>query len=257
MLDQLLNAIILYPLIAIFFLIASLVGVWLGKRRQSTVHSKDTEPVTVTSILALLALLLAFTLSHALSRYEDRRSLVLEEAKAIDSVSHLVLLLPKEVQAPTLNLLYQYAITRAGLGVPYNPLKLENDIERSKYILRQLWENTSSFVVPQSLPISLYLVALDDLTKLQQKRLGSYLYHIPDAVILMLLSVAALAIGFTGYHVSLTETKPQIGTMIMAITVAVVIAGVIDLDQPARGLIKVPTKALLDTVEEIQFWKGL
>jgi hypothetical protein len=68
----------------------------------------------------------------------------------------------------------------------------------------------------------------------------------------MLLGVAMVAIGFTGYHVGLTETKPRLGTLIMAVTIAVVIVGVIDLDQPARGLIRVPVQSLVDVAQEIQ-----
>ena len=68
----------------------------------------------------------------------------------------------------------------------------------------------------------------------------------------MLLGVAIVAIGFTSYHVGLTESKPRFGTLIMAVTIAVVIVGVIDLDQPSRGLIKVPVQSLVDIAKEIQ-----
>jgi hypothetical protein len=68
----------------------------------------------------------------------------------------------------------------------------------------------------------------------------------------MLLGIAMVAIGFTGYHVGLTETRPRFGTLIVAVTVAVVIVGVIDLDQPARGLIRVPVQSLIDVAKEIQ-----
>jgi hypothetical protein len=37
----------------------------------------------------------------------------------------------------------------------------------------------------------------------------------------------------------------------MAVTIAVVIVLVVDLDQPARGFIQVPTQALVDVAKEI------
>jgi hypothetical protein len=38
----------------------------------------------------------------------------------------------------------------------------------------------------------------------------------------------------------------------MAVMVAVVIVGVIDLDQPTRGLIRVPIQSLVDVGKDIQ-----
>jgi hypothetical protein len=90
------------------------------------------------------------------------------------------------------------------------------------------------------------------MTKIQERRLSALRYHVPDAVVLMLLGVAMVAVGFTGYHAGLTETRPRLGTLIMALMIAVVIVGVIDLDQPARGLIRVPNQSLVDVAKDIQ-----
>ncbi len=68
----------------------------------------------------------------------------------------------------------------------------------------------------------------------------------------MLLAVAMSAIGFTGYHIGLTDTRPRLGMLLLAVMVAVVIVGVIDLDQPARGLVRVPVQSLVDVAKEIQ-----
>src|SRR5262249_53353564 len=145
-----------------------------------------------------------------------------------------------------------YIAVRIGLGVPYDPAKLDRDIVKSKELLAQLWQQAVAVSEPQTLTANRFINSLDEMSKIQEKRLHAVLYHIPNAVVLMLLGVAMVAIGFTGYHVGLTETKPRLGTLIMAVTVAVVIVGVIDLDQPARGLIRVPVQSLVDVAQEIQ-----
>jgi hypothetical protein len=250
MLDQLLSATLLYPLVIALFVGAVELGGWVGRRFHRTkIKSEDLETATV-STLGLLALLLAFTLSHALSRYEDRRSLVVEEANAIGSAAHLALMLPKQAQMPLLSLLRDYIAVRIGLGVPYDPAKLDRDIAKSR--VAQLWQQAVAVSEPQTLAANRFINSLDEMTKIQEKRLHAVLYHVPNAVVLMLLGVAMVAIGFTGYHVGLTETKPRLGTLIMAVTIAVVIVGVIDLDQPARGLIRVPVQSLVDVAQEIQ-----
>lgn len=81
----------------------------------------------------------------------------------------------------------------------------------------------------QSLPAHRFINALDEMT-----------------------SLATVAIGFTGYQSGLTCSHLHGATIIMAVTVAVVIVLVVDLDQPARGFIRVPTLALVDVAKEIK-----
>ena len=68
----------------------------------------------------------------------------------------------------------------------------------------------------------------------------------------MLIGLAIVAIGFTGYQSGLTQSRLHAPTLIMAVTLAVVIVLVIDLDQPVRGFIRVPIKALIDVAKNIQ-----
>src|SRR6516162_9229817 len=140
MLDQLLDATFLYPLVIILFLGSAELSGWIGQRfHRNRIKSEDLETLTV-STLGLLALLRAFTLSHALSRYDDRRSLVVEEANAIDSTAHLASMLPAQAQSSILGLLRDYISIRIGLGVPYDSAKLERDVTKSKELLRRLWQ---------------------------------------------------------------------------------------------------------------------
>jgi hypothetical protein len=104
------------------------------------------------SALGLLALLLAFSLSHALSRYEVRRALVLEEANAIGSTARLATMLPNEPQPAILNLLREYVAVRIGLRRTYDPAKLERDSAKSRELLSELWRQAVAVSDPQSLP---------------------------------------------------------------------------------------------------------
>jgi len=81
--------------------------------------------------LGLLALLLAFSFSLALSRYDARRTLVLEEANAIGSTANFALMLPEPARKPIHKMLRAYTEVRIGLGVPYDPAKLQRDIALS------------------------------------------------------------------------------------------------------------------------------
>jgi hypothetical protein len=251
MLDQLLDATFLYPIVIILFLGSAELGAWLGQRPQGKSNRSEDIATLTVSTLGLLALLLAFSLSHALSRYEDRRALVVEEANAIGSTANFALMLPKQAQASILSTLRDYADVRIGLSVPYDPAKLERDVAKSSDLLTSLWRQAVAVSEPQSLAANRFINSLDEMIKIQQRRLISLQYHVPNAVVLMLLGVGMIAIGLTGYHAGLTQTRPRMATLIMAATVAVVIVLVIDLDQPARGLIRVPTQALVNVAKGI------
>jgi hypothetical protein len=178
--------------------------------------------------------------------------LVVEEANAIGSTAHFALMLPTQAQGPILNLLRDYIAVRIGLGIPYDQTKLQRDVAKSTDLVARLWQQAVAVSEPQSLPANRFINSLDEMSKIQERRLNAYLYHVPNAFVLMLLAVAMAAIGFTGYHTGLTNTQPRLGILMMAVTVAVVIVGVIDLDQPARGLVRVPVQSLVDVAKEIQ-----
>jgi hypothetical protein len=64
---------------------------------------------------------------------------------------------------------------------------------------------------PQSLASHRFSNSLDEMTKMKERRVAALNYHIPNAVVLMLLGIAMIAVGFTGYHAGLTETQPRHG----------------------------------------------
>ena len=88
-----LDAAFLYPAIAVLIAGAGELGNFVGRRFGKTrTDGSDIGTLTGAS-LGLLALLLAFSFSLALSRYEARPNRVLEEANAIGSTANFALML--------------------------------------------------------------------------------------------------------------------------------------------------------------------
>ena len=114
---------VLYPVVIALMVIAAELGHIIGwrTRRRNPDHA-DLGTLTGAT-LGLLALLLAFGFSIALSRYEARRTMVLEEANAIGSTANFALMLPAPAQQPILSLLRDYTVVRAGFGIPFDPPK--------------------------------------------------------------------------------------------------------------------------------------
>src|ERR1700759_422969 len=88
------NLAILYPIVLATIFMTAELGILLGRMCRET---QSTELGTFTGAsLGLLALLLGFSFSLALSRYDARRGWALEEANAISSTANFVLMLPKQ-----------------------------------------------------------------------------------------------------------------------------------------------------------------
>src|SRR5215469_17966021 len=95
-------------------LIAGEAGFRLG-RRSGNQAAKDTKSQHLTveaGILGVLGLLLGFTMSMALTRFEARKHLVLEEAQAIGAAYSFTHLLPAEESNEIADLLRDYTKTR-------------------------------------------------------------------------------------------------------------------------------------------------
>jgi hypothetical protein len=131
---------------------------------------------------------------------------------------------------------------------PTTRAKLERDITRSLDLQARLWKEAVALTTtaPQSLPAYRFVTSLNEMNNIHESRLTTLRYYVPSAVMFMLIGVAMVAMGFTGYHAGGRETRGRVATLIMSLMVPVVIMLTVDLDQPARGFIEVSTRHLAD-----------
>jgi len=108
------SLVVLYPVTVGVILAMAGIGVVLGNFARSRMQATELGTFTGAA-LGLLALLLGFSFSLALSRYDSRRGWVLEETNAISSTANSALMLPSPAQRPILNLLHEYAVIRRDL----------------------------------------------------------------------------------------------------------------------------------------------
>ena len=109
----------------VFFLLGDELGFRLGRRKRPTVD-EDARSQIITiqgAMLGLLALLLGFTFSMAMSRFEVRKQQVLEESNAIGTTYLRAQLMPEPPRKEVSNLLRRYVevrlnFYRAGMDGP-------------------------------------------------------------------------------------------------------------------------------------------
>jgi len=241
---------IIYPMAFGVIVLAAELGVLLGRLCRGRIQFTELGTFTGAA-LGLLALLLGFSFSLALSRYDARQAWVLEEANAISSTANFALMLPQQPRKPILNLLREYATIRRGLGIPFDTVKFNGDIVQSLAIQTTLWQQAMQLSDddPQSLPLHRFVNSFNEMNNVHERRLTALRYHVPGAVTGVLCGVAMLVIALTGYHVGVSGARRNGSLLMMALMVAAVIMLIVDLDRPARGLIQVPVAALDDAVK--------
>ena len=114
MLDRLYQSdlLVLYPMTLILIAGAAEFGAWTGRRSRGGATNGADMSTPTGAVLGLVALLLAFSFSLSLSRYDERRSQLLEEANAIGSTANFALMLPQPAREPILSLLRDYTAVR-------------------------------------------------------------------------------------------------------------------------------------------------
>jgi hypothetical protein len=243
----------LFPLWALFIIILLVVllsvefGYRLGKYRRSRREEEKEAPLgtMVGATLGLLAFILAFTFGLAASRFDNRRHLLLDEANAIGTTYLRAGMLPEGGQQAR-DLLRDYVAARLEA---LQPGKLTEGIRRSEEIQQKVWteaENVGN-KNPNSIVVGLFVQSLNQMIDLHAERIQAGLRsRIPGAIWLGLFAVASLSLATMGYHAGLGGTRRSLAIVAVAVTFAVVIELIADLDRPQEGVLRVSQQALLD-----------
>jgi len=238
-------------------LIAALeIGRRLGQKARAEIDdaAKSQANSLQGAIIGLLALLLAFTLSMAISRYENRRQLVLDEANAIGTTYLRAKLLPPPYSTDAANLLRQYVANRLEFyNAGIDQARLQADSVQAEQLQRQLWSIAvaASARDNRAVPTSLFVQTLNDTIDLQTKRLAAFSNRIPETVIWLLLGVAVVAAGIVGYNNGLANRRHVFGALTLVVLLTIIIWVIIDLDRPRRGLILVSQQSMINLQEFI------
>ena len=249
------------PVVAIFvlFVIVSLLcyegGFRVGRWWQERTPGEQEGPtgMIVGSILALLAFLLAVTMSMASDRFDTRRAIVLDEANSIGTTYLRAGYLPEPASSQIRQLLREYVPLRI-IVTDAKAADLAADIARSTEILTQVWTISEEVAktTDQGDLVSLYLDSLNETIDLNETRVTAGLYaRVPETILLLLIVGSVLGIGMVGYSAGLTERRSLISAVVLAIALGAVIMILVDLDRPREGFIQVSQQPLIDLQRQI------
>ena len=240
------NEWLLFGMISVLFFLASEAGFQIGRVRRAAVDESGKSQIGTleAAILGLLALLLGFTFSMVLLRFETRKEMVLKESNAIGTCYLRAQMLPEPQKTEISELLRQYVDSRLKAARTSN---LQELISRSEKLHDQLWSQAvaTEKKEPQRLITLLFIQSLNDVIDIHSERLRVAMDRVPDMVWLLLFVVTVFSMGMIGYGTGLGQRHQLIPRLVVAVLIALVILVIMDLGQPQRGLIRVSQQSMM------------
>lgn len=223
------------------------VGVLVGRRvRHLSESLREPFGALQAALLGVVGLILAFGLSLAVTRYESRRAVVVDEANAIGTTYLRAQTLKEPVRGHSLALLPRYTDTTIRLSdaIPGSTEATEA-IAGGERLQRQLWGLAGQALdaEPVASAPRLYVETLNEMIDAQTARVAALNDRVPDAVLALEVIGAALALGLLGAYLAILG-RGVITVAIAAGLVTMLLLVTCDLDRPTRGLIKVPATPL-------------
>jgi hypothetical protein len=245
----------LFSALSIFAL--SEVGFRLGEHRGSAAEGKDPSWLLEASAYTMLALLLGFSFSMALGRYDARRSTFLREANAINTAFLRAQLLDLKTRAAVRADLRAYVAERLAFArADAAPQQRAIADANSAALAGDLWNLAIKAATrdPRSTMVPLFVAALNDVINLSSEERAVLTNHIPDVVIVWLLLIALIASVMMGYGFGREGRRALVVKGVFAVMVALVFGLVLDLDRPQRGIIRVnlsPMQRVQQSIESV------
>jgi hypothetical protein len=236
-------------------LVATELGFRLGLRNQRNADepTKAHFAALQVALLALLALIVAFTFSIAVARFDARKDLVIEESNAIGTTYLRARLLAEPQRKEVVGLLRAYVDEQlAFYAAGIDPARLEAANAKIASLQERLWliAIVLSEQDPRSVPTGLFVQSLNGMIDLHAKRIKALENRLPDAVIYLVLIVAVVTVAFVGYGRGLAGRRNFVSDAILAGLVIIVFSIILDLDRPRRGLITV-SQSSLERLQEV------
>ena len=238
----------LYVATVVIILLAIEGGRWLGRYRAKQQEHELEAPVSVMvgATLGLLAFMLAFTFGLAASRFDMRRTFVVDEANAIGTTYLRAALLAEPHRTEVRNLLREYVDVRLELATLG---KTEGALPKSDELHGRLWSQAVAVGEknPGSIVVGLFIGSLNEVIDLHAKRVNLGLRtRGPDAIWAGLYFIIILATGAVGYHEGLAGARRSLAVFALVLAFSVVMLLIVDLDRPMEGTLKVSQQAMIE-----------
>jgi hypothetical protein len=233
---------------ALFFAVAMLTFwalAWRWGRRSPPEPGEDPGTKFTDASMALLGLLLAFTFSLALARHDRRREAAVAESNAIGDFYTCATLLKEPSRSKLQIVVRNYARHKLDMA---RQLALETDqdeaIQQSQEMQARMTDVVAEAIAGGTAIANPLTNTLNNLTSSDAVHLAANQAKLPWIIVLLLLLGSVVPAFLMGLHQGTSHKAHLSGTFSFIVLVTLVIFVTLDLNQPARGFIRVNQESL-------------
>jgi hypothetical protein len=207
----------------------------------------------VGALLGLLAFMLAFAFGMAAERRGERIQLLLDEVNSIGTTYLRTGTIPEPHRSASREILREYVDLR--LDAAEHPDRLLAGLQKSTELQRALWVHAEALAdadLKNPDIAALYIDSLNETIDLQTSRFTVGSRRIPSVVwvtFALLIVLTSLAVG---YNFGKLSSQPRrLMTAMLAVSLAIVMFLIFDLDRGNQGFLKVNQQPLYDLRDQI------
>ena len=245
-----------YPIpFLLISLFAFLLAGWFGTRLHAKHGAfrdevRDFFAIILGAALALLSLIIAFTFSMAVSRYDQRKNYEEQEANAIGTEYLRADQFSPADAARIHALLRRYLDQRVAFYKTRDERELLQINLRTAQLQSELWSAASSSAAALPAPMAAFVLAgMNDVLNSQGYTQAAWWNRIPVAAWILLIVISVFCNLLVGFG---SPGKSAFIVLILPIVLSVSLYLMADIDSPRHGIINVKPQNLESLAQSLQ-----
>lgn len=220
--------------------VAGQLGVWLSRwHGPGNPDVRDAFNIVQGATLTLLGLIIGFTFSMAISRYDQRKNYEEAEANAIGTEYVRADLLPLDDAAKLRSLLIHYLGQRIAFYEAVNREELPSISARKSELQAKLWSAAAIPANEHRDPVTALVVAgMNDVLNSDGYTQAAWWNRIPISAWILLAVIALGSNMLVGFGAGKLTSQPVL-MLVLPFTIAVAFGLIADIDSPRGGVIRV------------------
>jgi hypothetical protein len=244
------NYILRFSFIVLFLSLVMLwlsvrIGVSFRKRRRSLEENeRDDFGIIMAAILTLLGLIIGFSFSMAITRYDQRKNLEEAEANAIGTEYVRVDFLPAADAARVRSLLKSYLAQRILFYKTRDDRHLREIDATTAQLETDLWSAVQTPAAAQPTPlVTIAVTGMNDVLNSKASTLAAWWNRIPNAAWGLMATIAICCNLLIGYGARRGPAKTML-LLVLPLIVSISFSLIADIDSPRGGIVRVQAQNL-------------
>jgi len=244
-----------YPLLILVvslsaFWISSSIGAWLRKRTRNLEEGdRDDFKFVLGGTLTLLGLIIGFTFSMAVSRYDQRKNLEQQEANAIGTEYDRADLLPPTDALKVHALLKNYLDQRISDYTSRNEQMHRQAVAQTTRLQTDMWSAVSTSAAARPSPLTALAVAgMNEVLDRQGDAQAARSNRIPISAWILVIMMSIFCNLLMSYG---ALKRRSFLALVLPISLSISLFLIADIDSPGSGVIRVHAQNLDSLAESL------